>query len=119
MSTEEKTIPDYLSPEWDAYVMEQFAPHELMDGHPNAAGLRRVAELLLGPIIESGPTQVFPSEGNGPTRAPLYLVLPSTGTTLGRQESILKLPTCGTGTQTRCSQLMLSLLLQPEQKDVL
>jgi len=69
MSAEEKTIPDYLSPEWDAYVMEQFAPHELMDGHPNAAGLRRVAELLLGPIIESGPTQVFPSEGNGPTRA--------------------------------------------------
>jgi len=64
-----QTRPDYLSPEWDSYVMEQFAPNELMDGHPNAAGLRRVAELLLGPIIESGPTQVFPSEGNGPTRA--------------------------------------------------
>lgn len=62
-------IPDYLSPEWDAYVMEQFAPHELMDGHPNAVGLRRVAELLLGPIVKSGPTQVFPSEGNGPSRA--------------------------------------------------
>ena len=69
MSTEEKTIPDYLSPEWDAYVMSQFGPSELMDGHPNAAGLRRVAELLLGPILKSGPTQVFPSEGNGPTRA--------------------------------------------------
>jgi hypothetical protein len=61
--------PDYLSPEWDSYVMEQFAPNELMDGHPNAAGLRRVAELLLGPIVESGPSRVFPSEGNGPTRA--------------------------------------------------
>ena len=69
MSAEETTIPGYLSPEWDAYVMQQFAPHELMDGHPNAVGLRRVAELLLGPIIESGPTQVFPSEGNGPARA--------------------------------------------------
>jgi hypothetical protein len=64
-----QTRPDYLSPEWDSYVMEQFAPNELMDGHPNTAGLRRVAELLLGPIVESGPTQVFPSEGNGPTRA--------------------------------------------------
>jgi hypothetical protein len=62
-------IPDYLSPEWDAYAMSHFAPSELVDGYPNAAGLRRVAELLLGDIIKSGPTQVFPSEGNGPTRA--------------------------------------------------
>jgi hypothetical protein len=69
MTDEIKETPDYLSHEWDSYVMSQFGPSELMDGHPNAAGLRRVAELLLGPIIESGPTQVFPSEGNGPTRA--------------------------------------------------
>jgi hypothetical protein len=65
--TEER--PDYLSPEWDAYVMSQFSESELMDGHPNAAGLRRVSELLLGPILKSGPTQVFPSEGNGASRA--------------------------------------------------
>ena len=69
MSTEEAKVPDYLSPEWDTYAMSQFAPNELQDGHPNAAGLRRVAELLLGPILKSGPTQVFPSEGNGPSRA--------------------------------------------------
>jgi hypothetical protein len=69
MTDEIKETPDYLSHEWDSYVMSQFGPSELMDGHPNAAGLRRVAELLLGPILESGPTKVFPSEGNGPTRA--------------------------------------------------
>lgn len=69
MTTEEVKVPDYLSPEWDAYAMSHFAPNELVDGYPNAAGLRRVAELLLGPIVKSGPTQVFPSEGNGPSRA--------------------------------------------------
>ena len=66
MTTE---APDYLSPEWDAYVMSQFEPNELIDGYPNVAGLRRVAELLLGPILESGPSQVFPVVGNGAGRA--------------------------------------------------
>jgi len=69
VAVEESPVPNYLSPEWDAYVMGHFAPYELVDGYPNTAGLRRVAELLLGPIIESGPTQVFPVEGNGAGRA--------------------------------------------------
>ena len=63
-------VPDFASPEWNEYVMSHFRSDELMDGHPITAGLRRVAELLLGDIIESGPTEVFPSsDSNGPGRA--------------------------------------------------
>jgi hypothetical protein len=40
--------------------MTLFHETEMVDGHPLVAGLRRVAELVLGPIIFSGPTQVFP-----------------------------------------------------------
>jgi hypothetical protein len=59
--------PEYLSPEWNDYVMGLFQPNELIDGNPNVAGLRRVAELLIGEIVSSKPTQVFPvlSEGIG------------------------------------------------------
>jgi len=56
-SVEEKTedIPDvsYLSEEWDDYVFKHFLDKELDEGHPNVHGLRRVTELLLGPIIYS------------------------------------------------------------------
>lgn len=62
--------PSFSSPEWNDYVMSHFRSDELIDGNPITAGLRRVAELLLGDVIESGPVQVFPSEdGNGPGRA--------------------------------------------------
>ena len=62
--------PSFSSPEWSDYVMSHFRSDELIDGHPITAGLRRVAELLLGDVIESGPVQVFPSEdGNSPGRA--------------------------------------------------
>lgn len=61
--------PGYLSPEWHDYVMTCFQPNELMEGNPTTAGLRRVAELLLGDIVSSKPVQIFPSEGNGPSRA--------------------------------------------------
>jgi hypothetical protein len=40
--------------------MTLFEPSEMIDGHPLVAGLRRVAEVVLGPIMFSGPTQVFP-----------------------------------------------------------
>jgi hypothetical protein len=62
--------PDYNSTEWSDYVMTKFARNELIDGNPVCAGLRRVAELMLGSIIESGPEQVFPStDSNKPGRA--------------------------------------------------
>ena len=52
--------PGMLSPEWHKYVMTLFDESELIDGNPLVAGLRRVSELVLGPIVFSGPTQVFP-----------------------------------------------------------
>lgn len=52
--------PSMLSPEWHEYVISLFDERELIDGNPLVAGLRRVAELVLGPIVSSGPTQVFP-----------------------------------------------------------
>lgn len=52
--------PSMLSPEWHDYAMTLFHDSELVDGHPLVAGLRRVAESVLGTIVFSGPTQVFP-----------------------------------------------------------
>ena len=54
--------PDITSPEWNEYVMSMFTEKELYDGNPLVAGLRRVAELVIGPIVFSGPTQVFPPQ---------------------------------------------------------
>jgi len=53
-------IPSMLSAEWHDYAMKLFHESEMIDGHPLVAGLRRVAEVVLGPIVFSGPTQVFP-----------------------------------------------------------
>ena len=53
-------VPSMLSPEWHDYAMTLFTESEMVDGHPLVAGLRRVAELVLGTIVFSGPTQVFP-----------------------------------------------------------
>lgn len=55
-----ENMPSMLSAEWHDYAMTLFHSSELVDGHPLVAGLRRVAEVVLGPIIFSGPTQVFP-----------------------------------------------------------
>ena len=52
--------PSMLSSEWHEFAMTLFDETELVDGHPLVAGLRRVSELVLGPIVFSGPTQVFP-----------------------------------------------------------
>ncbi len=51
--------------EWNDYVMGHFSEKELFDGRPLCAGLRRVAELLLGKIVSSKPTQVFPPSNTG------------------------------------------------------
>jgi hypothetical protein len=56
----ESDIPSMLSSEWHDYAMTLFHESEMIDGHPLVAGLRRVAEVVLGPIVFSGPTQVFP-----------------------------------------------------------
>ena len=62
--------PSMFSDEWNEFVMAHFHQNELIDGNPICAGLRRVAEYLLGDIIESGPEQVFPAtDGSGPDRA--------------------------------------------------
>jgi len=63
-------IPSMLSPEWNDYVMTQFHESELINGNPICAGLRRVGELLLGSILESGPHEIYPAtDPNGPGRA--------------------------------------------------
>lgn len=53
-------VPSMLSAEWHDYAMTLFHESEMIDGHPLVAGLRRVSEVVLGPIVFSGPTQVFP-----------------------------------------------------------
>jgi hypothetical protein len=67
--------PEMTSPEWHDYAMSKFTDNELVEingeRYPNCYGLRRVAELLIGKIVESKPTQVFlssDSTGNNPGR---------------------------------------------------
>lgn len=64
LRTEE--IPEYTHALWGQYVLDQFTEEELFDGNPVLDGLRRVAELLLGDILEST-TQIVqtPTPDNG------------------------------------------------------
>lgn len=67
---EEVIEPPYGSVAWQEYVLSLMREDELLDGYPTCAGLRRVAEILLGEVTFSGPTQVFPAnDPNGPGRA--------------------------------------------------
>ena len=69
-SVGEENRPSMFSDEWNDFVMAHFHRNELIDGNPICAGLRRVAEFLLGDIVESGPEQVFPAmDGASPDRA--------------------------------------------------
>ena len=54
--------PQMTDPEWNEYVMSLFSDKEMYNGNPLVNGLRRVAEVVLGPIVYSGPTQVFPPQ---------------------------------------------------------
>lgn len=76
--------PSMLSAEWNDYVMGLFLDNELFDGNPICAGLRRVAEIVLGPIIQSGPTQVIAAtDVDGPGRATVvFEVIFATGYTV-------------------------------------
>jgi hypothetical protein len=60
-----------LREDWGETVMGMFTKKELvkMDGqeYPNVAGLRRVAEIVLGPIELSEPVQVWPYDGTRAT----------------------------------------------------
>jgi hypothetical protein len=59
------TLPHYYDPSWHDYVMSQFTPEELIDGkYPNVNALRRVVELLLGEIVDSGPIETQTSMDN-------------------------------------------------------
>ena len=51
--------PNPTSPDWNDYVLSLFDEKELYDGRPLCAGLRRVAELVMGRIVSSRPTQVL------------------------------------------------------------
>jgi hypothetical protein len=54
------------NPTWNDHVMKQFLPDELIDGRPTVDGLRRVAENLLGTILEISSTVVqVPTHENG------------------------------------------------------
>ena len=55
----------YASPEWNDYVMGLFQQDELIAGYPKLNGLRRVANYLLGSIVESIPVQVIVIGGAG------------------------------------------------------
>lgn len=66
----ENMMPAYGSEEWNDFVMSKFHKSELFDGNPVCAGLRRVAEELLGTIVVSRPSQVWPAtDSDGPGRA--------------------------------------------------
>lgn len=55
---EQTKRPRYVDPDWHNFVMSQFVPEELdPHGNPKIDGLRRVAEGLLGEIVESRPVQ--------------------------------------------------------------
>ena len=56
-----ENTPHPTSPEWNDYVMSLFADSELIEGNPLVHGLRRVSELVIGRVMYSGPTQVFPA----------------------------------------------------------
>lgn len=62
----EPKVPSPLSPEWNDYVMSLFFEDEVKDGKPFTAGLRRVAEMLVGEIISSKPTEVIHVPTKGP-----------------------------------------------------
>lgn len=59
---EEKEIPLMGSPEWNDYVLGHLLSDEMMEGSPTVDGLRRIAPLILGPILESKPISVLANE---------------------------------------------------------
>ncbi len=52
--TDVSQVPQYDSPEWPEYVLSQFSPEEVIDGHPKRDGIIRLIYKLVGPIVRSG-----------------------------------------------------------------
>lgn len=52
-------IPAQTSPEWNAYILSRFTDDEKFNGNPTVDGLRRVAEDLIGDIVDST-TEILP-----------------------------------------------------------
>lgn len=70
---EKKLDVERGSPEWQDWVLSLLRSDEYFEKegkrYPRVAGLRRLTEQLLGPILESGPVQIFPPTGLGKTFA--------------------------------------------------
>ena len=66
---ERKLVPRIGSPSWQTYVLAHLQPGEYFEKngnrYPKCAGLRRVAQVLLGEIVSSKPTQIFPPTPTG------------------------------------------------------
>lgn len=67
--TEESTTPSITSVEWNDYVMGLFDAEELQDGSPKCDGLRRVAQLLLGNIVNTDTIVVSAASNDNNHRA--------------------------------------------------
>lgn len=64
--------PLMTDPEWTAYVMSHFQDNEKnKDGHPYVSGLRRVARLLIGPILSSKAKVIQPAVYVGESKSRL------------------------------------------------
>lgn len=70
--------PKMGSPAWQEFVLGHLLPEEFQEKNgkkfPKAAGLRRIAQILCGPIMSSGPINVFASHGPDSTVSVVYEV---------------------------------------------
>lgn len=71
-------VPSMFSPEWHDYVMSQFIDEELINNQPTVDGLRRVAQDILGPIVDQK-VKVF-TDGDDRATAIFKVIFDSIGT---------------------------------------